>query len=153
MAEIGIWCDRGHDPTYIGALASDTDGVWSASGPHVDMDVRNAAAAKDQPDPQMLKFAGPLVRRYVFRCPECRLDVPAADRLGTAWQTEIRIPYPGHRHDRARTVAQWGVGEVVVVPGTAETEGGRKTREALATFTSTGVSRLSLSGLGRILSM
>ncbi len=136
---IAIWCEEeSHDSTYIGSLHSYNAGAasegWRPEGPHVTTQRMTLGRYKSA-EPETLFMLGLGALRHRFLCPECGLDALAGDRLGHV---------PGLRAVRERDDP---------VDGTKARNASAKTDVALSALADTGVSRLPLSTLGRILSM
>ena len=131
---IEVWCEEpSHTPILLGSLKSVNIGapveMWIVEGDHVE--TQNLSIEKGHPD--ILALLDQVAERYRVRCPKCGLDVVAGDRLG---------PRPGVRYLREN---QPGVYKGR--PGAAMTD------RALSTLADAGFSRLTLSALGRILSL
>jgi hypothetical protein len=129
---IEVWCEApSHAAVQLGSLKSVREGpveMWTVEGPHVEMQ----RLSLDKGPPDILALLDRVAERHRVRCPRCGLDVLAGDRLG---------PRPGVRY-------LWenepGVSDGR--PAAAATD------RALSTLADVGVSRLTLSALGRILS-
>jgi hypothetical protein len=132
---IEVWCDEpSHDPKLLGSLKSVSEGppveMWIVEGPHV----QTQRLSLEEDHPYILAILDRVAERYRLRCPRCGFDVVAGDRLG---------PRPGVRYlwenqpgvDKGR-------------PPVAA-----KTDRVLSEIADAGISRLSLSTLGRILSL
>jgi hypothetical protein len=130
---IEVWCEEpSHAPKLLGSLKSVSVGpveMWTVEGPHV----QTQHLSPDKAPRDVLALLDRVAERHRMRCPRCGFDVVAGDRLG---------PRPGMRHlwenepgvDRGRPVAA-------------------KTDRALSEIADAGTSRLTLSALGRILSL
>ena len=129
---IEVWCEEpSHDPVLLGSLKSVCEvhfEMWTIEGQHVE----TQRLSLEQAPRDVLALTDRVAERHRVRCPVCGLDVLAGDRLGPRsgvrylWETP-----PGVSKDR---------------PAAAETD------RALSKVADAGVSRLSLSTLGRILS-
>jgi hypothetical protein len=131
---IEVWCEEpSHEPVALGLLRSVSVvhfEVWTVDGPYVE----TQRLSPDKGPPDTLALLDRVAERYRVRCPRCGFDVVAGDRLG---------PRPGMRYlwenqpgvDKGR-------------PPVAA-----KTDRVLSEIADAGISRLSLSTLGRILSL
>ncbi len=136
---IAVWCEGcpGAVTTYIGRLDSAKRAGqehWRPSGPHV-VTQRLALRSELGVRLEVLEVAGRVAERYRLRCPSCGFDVIAGDRLGSR---------PGAR---SLWESPWGEIEQRVF------DAARKTDVVLSKVADEGVSRLSLSALGRILTL
>jgi hypothetical protein len=129
---IEVWCDEpSHAPKLLGSLKSVSVGpveMWTIEGPHVETQhLRSDKGPRD-----VLALLDRVAERYRMRCPRCGFNVVAGDRLG---------PRPGMRHLWENQ------------PGVSDGRpAAAKTDHALSTIADAGISRLTLSALGRILS-
>lgn len=138
---IDVWCEaRSHDPVLIGQLTSYRSGgsseTWTVTGPHVATEQlmrRDEGHARRE----VLSLAGRVAERHHLLCPRCGFDVVAGDRLGRG-----RPGFRALQETRAwdRIDAQSWVAS-------------RRTDVALSQVADAGVSRLSLSGVARILGL
>ncbi len=136
-----MWCEEpSHDHTYIGRLESRRIGpyeTWIPLGPHVTTQTL-ATPQEAGVKPEVLSLLGRFAMRHRLLCPVCGLDVLGGDRLGTRpgyrsiW--ESRGQDPGELDPQAHSAAE-------------------KTDVLLSKVADSGVSRLSLSAVGRILSL
>jgi hypothetical protein len=129
---IQVWCEApSHMPVQLGSLRSVEEThfeMWTVEGPHVE----TQRLALEQGPRDILALTDRVAERHRVRCPACGFDVVAGDRLG---------PHPGMRHlwenrpgvDKGRPTAV-------------------TTDRALSELADAGVTRLTLSTLGRILS-
>jgi hypothetical protein len=130
---IEVWCEEpSHAPIPLGSLTSERAAafeVWTIEeGPHVEIQ----RLSLEEGDPRVLELLDLVAIRHRVRCPRCGLDVLAGDRIG---------PRPGVRY-----LWETQRGAAKVRPAAAATD------RALSTLADAGISRLSLSALGRILS-
>lgn len=136
---IEVWCEeRSHEPVFLASLESGRVGPsesWKPTGPHLTTQ-RLTLASDEQVRDGVLWALGLIAHRARFLCPECGLDVIAGDRLGQ----------PG-----ARSVAERRNDPNVI--DTKAFAAAEKTDALLSKAADAGVSRLSLSALGRILSL
>jgi hypothetical protein len=102
--------------------------MWTIEGQHV----KTQRLSLEQGPRDILALMDRVVERHLVRCPRCGFDVIAGDRLG---------PRPGVRYLRENPpgVSHGG-------PAAAATD------RALSKLADAGVTRLTLSALGRILS-
>lgn len=130
---IEVWCDEpSHDPKSLGSLKSVRVGpveMWIVEGPHVE----TQHLSIDKGPRGILAVLDRVAERYRVRCPRCGFDVVAGDRLG---------PRPGVRYLWEN---QSGVNRGR--PAAARTD------RALSEIADAGISRLTLSALGRIVSL
>jgi hypothetical protein len=130
---IEVWCEEpSHAPIPLGSLTSGriaASEVWTIEkGPHVEIQ----RLSLEKGDPRILELLDRVAIRHRVRCPRCGLDVVAGDRLG---------PRPGMRH-------LWES-----PPGVSDGRpAAARTDRALSELADAGISRLTLSALGRILS-
>jgi hypothetical protein len=129
---IEVWCEApSHAPVPLGSLKSVNEThleTWTIEGQHVE----TQHVSIEQGPQDILDLLDRAAERHRVRCPRCGLDVIAGDRLG---------PRPGVRHLWEN---QPGVSDGR--PAAAATD------RALSKLADAGVSRLTLSALGRILS-
>src|SRR5512133_2142 len=124
--------EQSHAPIQLGSLKSvgyAHSEMWTIEGPHVQ--TQRLSIEEDHPD--ILAILDRVAERYRVRCPRCGFDVVAGDRLG---------PRPGVR----RLWEENPLGGSDGRPAAAATD------RALSELADAGVTRLTLSALGRILS-
>jgi hypothetical protein len=131
---IEVWCDEtSHASVQLGSLKSVCEGpveMWTIEGRHVE----TQRLSVEQDHPYILGILDRVAERHRVRCPACGLDVIAGDRLGGR---------PGVRH-------LWE-NETGVSDGRSDAAAAATDR-ALSTLADAGITRLTLSALGRILS-
>jgi hypothetical protein len=131
---IEVWCEEpSHEPVLLGSLKSEpivASEWWTIEGPHVELQ----RLSLDKGPSDILALLDRVAERYRLRCPRCGLDVIAGDRLG---------PRPGVRY-------LWENPDPL--GGSDDRPNAVKTDRALSTLADAGVTRLTLSALGRILS-
>ena len=103
--------------------------MWTVEGSHV----QTQRLSLERGNADALSLLGRVAERYRIRCPHCGFDLIAGDRLG---------PVAGVRH-------LWETEPGAVGDGSAAAT----TDRALSKLADNSVTRLSLSALGRILSM
>ena len=118
--------------------------TWSLAGEHVEVQVLSF----EEGDPRALALLGLLAERYRVRCPHCGLDIVAGDRLGG---------HPGldslaraREQNAGLPASEWTSPSTTVNPRVSIAE---TTDDVLSQLADRGLTRLSLSALGRILSM
>ena len=102
--------------------------MWMIEGSHV----QTQQLSLERGDPEVLSLLGLAADRHRVRCPRCGFDVIAGDRLG---------PRPGVRHLWETERGAHG-----------DRSAAAKTDRALSKIADAGLTRLSLSALGLILS-
>lgn len=145
---IEVWCEeRSHDPAHIASLISGrgpgAQETWRPSGPHVTTQRMTMAKHADAPL-KGLELLGLVAERHRFVCPLCGLDVVAGDRMGqpgaaAMWELSREM-------SRMSDMSEAGLDRKVFAAS-------EKTDALLSKVADAGVSRLSLSGLGRIVSL
>lgn len=116
---------------------------WVPSGPHVTASEGVPPAFREAAT-GIKSLAAQIVTRYRFRCPHCGLDVEAGDRIGGK---HTSVGYLSVLEMNANT------GEPDDDPIRRGVVRGLATDENLTRMADAGVSRVSLTALGRILQM